>query len=408
MPRYEPDVGLTRLETVRVSRAAADQRRGRAGRTEPGVCYRLWDEPQTASLEPYAQAGNPRRRSVRHACSTWRNGASAIRASSPFSIRRRAGACRSKALLMELGAIDAQGRITDEGRRLRRLPLPPRLARMVVDAAAEGAGARAADIAAILSERGLGGNDVDLGHRLDQFRRDRSRRGEDARRMAKRWAEEAGGRRDGKSDLSAGAILCARLSRIASPRAAAPAASFLLANGRGANIDPASALAREPFLAVAELAGSAAQSRILLAAPITLAEIEARFADVIESREEIAFDAASASLRGRRSERLGALTLAEQPMQDRARRGHRAQLSPKASPGSALTGCRGPRRSGSGATASGSCAAPKATNGRTCPTRRSPPAPPNGWRRCSSQDRASPRSGRMNWTRRQARCCPGR
>ena len=55
VPRYEPDVGLTRLETVRVSRAAADQRRGRAGRTEPGVCYRLWDEPQTASLEPYAR-----------------------------------------------------------------------------------------------------------------------------------------------------------------------------------------------------------------------------------------------------------------------------------------------------------------------------------------------------------------
>ena len=55
VPRYEPDVGLTRLETVRVSRAAADQRRGRAGRLEPGVCYRLWDEPQTASLAPYTQ-----------------------------------------------------------------------------------------------------------------------------------------------------------------------------------------------------------------------------------------------------------------------------------------------------------------------------------------------------------------
>ncbi len=89
VPRYEPDVGLTRLETVRVSRAAADQRRGRAGRTEPGVCYRLWDEPQTASLEAYARPGNLVRRPVGHACSIWRNGARPIRASSRSSIRRR-------------------------------------------------------------------------------------------------------------------------------------------------------------------------------------------------------------------------------------------------------------------------------------------------------------------------------
>src|SRR6185436_6322747 len=95
----------------------------------------------------------------------------------------------ARALLTGLCAIDAERRITDEGKKLRRLPLPPRLARMVVDVAAEGAGQRAADIAAILSERGLGGTDADLGHRLDQFRRDRSRRGEDARRMAKRWVD---------------------------------------------------------------------------------------------------------------------------------------------------------------------------------------------------------------------------
>ncbi len=99
----------------------------------------------------------------------------------------------------------------------------------------------------------------------------------------------------------------------ASPRtAAAEAARFLLANGRGGAVDPASALAREPFLAVAELAGSAAASRIMLAAPIALAEIEARFAGKIEEREAVSFDAASASLRARRSRRLGALVLAEQ------------------------------------------------------------------------------------------------
>src|SRR5262249_8193333 len=97
----------------------------------------------------------------------------------------------ARALLSELGAIDRDGRITDEGRALRQLPLPPRIARMVVDAAAQGAAELAADIAAVLTEHGLGGNDVDLVHRLDSLRRDRSRRAQDARAMAKRWAQVA-------------------------------------------------------------------------------------------------------------------------------------------------------------------------------------------------------------------------
>ncbi len=189
VPRYEPDVGLTRLETVRVSRAAADQRRGRAGRTEPGVCYRLWGEPQTASLEPYARPEilAADLSGMMLDLAYWGVGDPSTLT---FLDPPPAGAlAEARALLTELGAIDAQGRITDEGRKLRRLPLPPRLARMVVDAAAEGAGARAADIAAMLSERGLGGDDIDLTHRLDQFRHDRSRRGEDARRMARCWCE---------------------------------------------------------------------------------------------------------------------------------------------------------------------------------------------------------------------------
>ena len=117
-----------------------------------------------------------------------------------------------------------------------------------------------------------------------------------------------------RGESSVGALLAlAYPERIAKNRGGA-AGAFLLVNGRGANIDPASPLAREPFLAVAELAGTAAQGRILSAAPITLAEIEQRFSDRIEAREEIAFDAASASLRGRRSRRLGAIALSDQPM----------------------------------------------------------------------------------------------
>jgi ATP-dependent helicase HrpB len=318
VPRYEPDVGLTRLETVRVSRASAEQRRGRAGRTEPGVCYRLWDEPQTAALEP------ANRSEILAAdlsafvldLALW---GVADPASLAFLDPPPAPAlAQAKALLGELGAIDPAGRITQEGRRLRELPLPPRLARMVVDAAAADAAELAADIAVILTERGLGGSDVDLGHRLDALRRDRSQRGREARAMAKRWSQmaRAGEKREqgrGEDEFSVGALLAlAYPDRIAKNRGAGGA--FLLANGRGANVDETSALAGEPFLAIAEIAGTAAQGRIVLAAPIALAEIDAQFADRIENREDVTFDEASASLRARRQRRLGAMTLAEQPL----------------------------------------------------------------------------------------------
>jgi ATP-dependent helicase HrpB len=343
VPRYEPDVGLTRLETVRVSRAAADQRRGRAGRTEPGVCYRLWDEPQTGSLEAYT-----RPEILSADLSSFVLDLAQWGAADPGKLAfldppPSAALNEAKGLLAELGAIDAEGRITEEGRKLRALPLPPRLARMVVDAGAEGAGELAASIAAVLTERGLGGDDVDLRHRLDQFCRDRSKRGDEARAMVRRWTalsspsplegEGWGGgyetnsnaaklppsRTASRSDLplkgggeeSAGSLLAlAYPDRIAKNRGGGGGA-FLLASGRGGAVDPASALAREPFLTVAELTGAAASSRIVLAAPITLDEIEARFAGKIEDRDAVTFDAASASLRARRSRRLGALVLTE-------------------------------------------------------------------------------------------------
>jgi ATP-dependent helicase HrpB len=312
VPRYEPDVGVTRLETVRVSRAAADQRRGRAGRIEPGICYRLWDEPQTAALEPFARPEilAADLSSFALDLAAWGGGADQLAFLDPPP---RAALAEARALLAELGAIDGDDRVTAEGKLLRRLPLPPRLARMVVDAG--GATSLAAELAAIITERGLGGDDVDLRERLNALRRDRSPRARDARAMAQRWTEIASSPSpQGGGELSVGALLAlAYPGRIAKNRGGAVGA-FLLANGRGANIDPASALAREPFLAVAELAGTAAQGRILSAAPITLAEIEQRFSDRIATREEIAFDAASASLRGRRSKRLGAIALSEQPM----------------------------------------------------------------------------------------------
>ena len=314
VPRYEPDVGVTRLETVRVSRAAADQRRGRAGRIEPGVCYRLWDEPQTAALEPYARPEilAADLSSFALDLAAWGSVPEQLAFLDPPP---RPALTEANGLLAALGAIDADGRITDEGRHLRRLPLPPRLARMVVDAAREGAAHVAAEIAAIIGERGLGGDDVDLRERLDALHRDRSRRGRDARAMAERWAEIATTSPPSheKTEIGAGILIAlAYPERIAKNRGGGAAGIFLLVNGRGATIDAASPLAREPFLAVAELTGSAAAGRILSAAPIALAEIEARFAERIEARQEITFDPASGSLRARKIRRLGAIPLSDQ------------------------------------------------------------------------------------------------
>ena len=314
VPRYEPDVGLTRLETVRVSRASADQRRGRAGRTEPGVCLRLWDEPQTASLEPYARPEILAADLSGFALDLAQWGEAEPERLAFLDPPPKAAFAEARALLRELDAIDADGRIREDGRQLARLPLPPRLARMVIDGAAAGAGLLAAEIAAVVSERGLGGGDVDLAARLDAWRRERSQRASEARQMAKRWAALSPSSDRAAEGMSPGALLAlAYPDRIARNRGGGSGA-FLLANGRGANVDPASPLAREPFLAVAELAGAAGQGRILLAAPIALGEIEAHFAARIEARDGVTFDPASASLRGRRARRLGAVVLAEQPV----------------------------------------------------------------------------------------------
>ena len=310
VPRYEPDTGVTRLETVRVSRASADQRRGRAGRTEPGICYRLWDEPQTLSLAPF---NTPEIRAADLSglvldLASWG-------VADPAALRwldppPAAAVAEAKAMLTAIGALDADGRITPEGRRIRALPLPPRLARMVVGAAALSAAALrdAADLAALLVERGLGGPAVDLGHRLEAFRRDRGPRAADMRRLAAGWAEAAKGPASGNAPHSlAGLLALAWPDRIAKARGAP--GQFLLANGRAGQVDAADALARTPFCVVAELTGTAAAARILAAAPMTEAEFLAAAVGRITAGEELTFDPEALALRARRVRRLDAITL---------------------------------------------------------------------------------------------------
>ncbi|MBG0792969.1 ATP-dependent helicase HrpB [Methylocystis sp. H62] len=347
--RFEPDLGLSRLETVRASRASVDQRRGRAGRTEPGVCYRLWDEPQTASLPAFAAP-----EILDADLSGLVLDLAAWGVSDPTQLKwldaPPAPAWKEAvALDHELGALDADGRLTDTGRAIRALPLAPRLARMVVEAAGHGEAKRAAELAMLLSERGIGGADADLSHRLERARSENSKRARDALRLAAQWARQAmaatsampppqpspagagegadtalhvahrrslasplprSGGGTGRGQLSDGALIAlAYPDRIAKSRGAR--GEFLMANGRAAIVPVEDPLARAPFLAVAELTGRAAQARILAACALTAEEVEAIASERIETRDETVFDAASASLRRRAFRRLGAMRLSE-------------------------------------------------------------------------------------------------
>ncbi|QQN64869.1 ATP-dependent helicase HrpB [Bradyrhizobium diazoefficiens] len=311
VPRYEPDIGLTRLETVRAARAAVDQRRGRAGRTEAGVCYRLWDEPQTASLAPYTQPEilSADLSSLVLDLAQW--GVADPAALSFLDPPPQPAWKEAKSLLSELNALDGDGRITVEGKSLRALALPPRLARMIVDSHRAGAGEEAAEIAAILTERGLGGDSADLEHRREQFRRDRSPRAVSARELARRWAAQvAASEKAGQQEaLSTGLMLAyAFPDRVARNRGNG---SFVLANGRGAAVEQTSSLARAPYIAVGEMTGTAASGRILLAAQITEDDIERHFAEHIDSVDEISFDRGAMALRARRKRVLHAITLSE-------------------------------------------------------------------------------------------------
>ena len=312
VPRYDPSSGLTRLETVRVSRAAADQRRGRAGRTAPGVCYRLWDEAETRALAPFAAPEILEADLSGFALDLARWGAKDAAALAFLDPPPAAAFQEARRLLHRLEALDDDGELTSHGRALACLPLPPRLGHMLVKGAAAGAGKEAARVAVLLSERGLGGTDTDLRTRLGALERDRSPRGRDARALADRWARAAAAQRpDGR--VEPGLLLAeAYPERIAKARGRP--GEFLLANGRGAWLDPADALAREPWLAVGELGGGSARDRILLAAPIAEADLRDAFAARLRS-EDLVEAEPSGRLKAKRRLRLGALVLEERMLE---------------------------------------------------------------------------------------------
>lgn len=316
VPKYEPDTGLTRLETVRVSRASADQRRGRAGRTEPGVCWRLWNEGQTAALQPYSTP-----EILEADLSQLALDLAAVGIRDPATLAfldppPKPAWKEATELLRGLDALDDDGRITAEGKALARLPLPPRLAHMIHRAVEFGGARLAADIAAILTEQGLGGDATDLADRLQRFRADRGQRATDARSMAARWAKLAeGGDVPAPSlvPLAPGAVLAlAYPDRVAEARGQPGA--FRLASGRGGLLEEHDRLAKEGYIVVADLAGKAERARIRLAAAISRDEIEALFASRIVAETVVQFDPTARAVRARRIRRLGAVKLAEEPV----------------------------------------------------------------------------------------------
>lgn len=316
-PKYEPATGLTRLETVRVSRASADQRAGRAGRTEPGVAIRLWRAEQTAALQPFSPP-----EILEADLSGLVLDCAAFGVADPASLAfldapPGPALAEARALLAELGALDRSGHVTATGEAMRKLPLPVRLAHMCVEAARAGDAEKAARLAVLITERGLGGSAADLDRRLAALADDRSKRAGAARQLAERIARMAARAVDApagpRGSASAGALLAqAWPDRVA--RARGGRGRFVLANGRGAVIDESDPLAGEPWLVVADLQGTAQNARIMAAAAITEAEIRDGLADRIETVTQTRFDIASATLKARAVTRIGALVLAEKPL----------------------------------------------------------------------------------------------
>jgi ATP-dependent helicase HrpB len=308
VPRFDPASGLTRLATVRVSRAAADQRRGRAGRIEPGVCYRLWDEPATRALPAFADPEILDAELSGLALDLARWGVKDAGDLAFLDPPPQAAYAEARSLLRRLEAVDDAGVLTEHGRALSEFPLAPRLAHMVIKAAETGQAARAARIAALVTERNLGGRDADLRHRLEGLERDRSPRARDAKALADRWAGLAG--KAGKGEpLDDGLLLAfAYPERIAKARGGQ--GEFQLASGRGAFVEATDALAREPWLAVAELGGGDRRDRILLAAPVDVEDVACAFADQLETEDRLE-ESGGGRLRAKRLVRLGRLTLRE-------------------------------------------------------------------------------------------------
>jgi ATP-dependent helicase HrpB len=313
LPVFEPSTGITRLETVRVSRASADQRGGRAGRTEPGIAIRLWHQGQTAALPAFTppQILASDLSGLVLDLAHW--GVQDPATLSFLDPPPAAAFNEAKGLLVQLGALKETGSLTDKGKLMRDLALPPRLAAMAISAAEEGLGQEASLLGVLLTEQGLGGSDVDLDERLKRFRHERGDRADAARKLAQRIAASLPKTSRSSEPATAGRLLIhAYPDRIALQRGGR--GRFVMANGRGAELPETERLSASRMLVIADLTGRAAAARILAAAEISRADVEAELQPAIIEGDECFFDRASRQVRARKVTRLGAIIFEERPL----------------------------------------------------------------------------------------------
>ena len=296
-PRFEPHTGLTRLETVKVSLASADQRRGRAGRLSPGTCFRMWSEGQNGALLKRDRPEILEADLAGLVLTLAQNGIHDCTLLNWIDPPPQAAWDQAVDLLTLLQALGDDGRLTAHGRALADFPLHPRLSHMILCSNTMGLLQQACDIAALLSEPGLGGADIDLVERLRTFQAASDRRSKAARSEAKRWqalasdAKTTQDRTPSWHPLSTWATEIGVLLALAYPDRVAQQRGeqgrYLLRNGRGAELDLATSLSRAPCLAIAEVTGQAAASRVRLAAALDEADLRTLFEDQLEHRRSI-------------------------------------------------------------------------------------------------------------------------
>jgi len=335
--RFDPSTGMSGLETVRISRASADQRRGRAGRLGPGVCYRLWSETEHASLAAQTAPEILEADLAPVALDLAEWGVSDPRSLRWLDPPPAATFAQARDLLRSLDAIDAEGRITPHGRALARLGTHPRLAHMIVRGAELGLRRLALEIAAVLGERDLlrwnaGRRDADLRLRIEALRRGRVddshvaadvRVDGGARQRAVRSVEVLERQLDTgtatspatESDADIGRLLAfAYPDRIAQSRGAG--GRYLLSGGRGARLADAQSIAQAEFLVVADLDAGDREALIRLASPLPRAALEGDFAALIEHRQRFEWDAREQAVVAQDERWLGAIRLGERRLEN--------------------------------------------------------------------------------------------
>ena len=330
VPRFSPRSGLTRLETHRVSRASADQRCGRAGRTTPGICYRMWAMEEQAAL-----LGNAAPEILEADLASLALDLAVAGVRDPVELKwldtpPAASLAQARELLLQLDAIDEALRVTSHGRAMADFGLHPRLAHMLIRAHELGHGATACVLAAVIDERDVlrrdgRGREADLRLRVmlaagkgvsdhHDVDRDALRR---VRERIRAWRAQVGVNADEAVDDDAtGWLLALAYPDRVAKRRPGDDGRYIMRNGSGARLDDGSALTRAPFLVVADLDGRVPDSGIYLAAPVDRADIERVFAPQVVTEDEIEWDATLGGVRATQRERLGAIVLRESPIRD--------------------------------------------------------------------------------------------